>query len=79
MNKILHTNLVIYLWHSINQWKNIWKTFLITWNFFLCIDDEDYHRTQHETLTNLLKELRIPAEVRVLIFALFVSFTILLM
>ena len=27
--------------------------------------EDDYHNTQHETLTRLLKELRIPAEVRV--------------
>jgi len=27
--------------------------------------EDDHHSTQHETLTRLLKELRIPAEVRV--------------
>lgn len=29
-------------------------------------DGEDHHNTQHETLTRLLKELRIPAEVRMI-------------
>jgi len=28
--------------------------------------EDDYHNTQHETLTRLLKELRIPAEVRMI-------------
>lgn len=39
--------------------------------FLFTVGEDDYRSTQHETLTRLLKELRIPAEVRVQSFITF--------
>ncbi|XP_027060222.1 solute carrier family 12 member 9-like [Pocillopora damicornis] len=50
--------------HMVPFWEN--RSKLRVMQIVETEDDEGNHQTQHRTLTNLLKELRIPAEVRMI-------------
>ena len=58
---------MLFVWHGEEIIDNVGCFFLFA------AGEDDHHSAQHETLTRLLKELRIPAEVRV---QSFVTFTV---